>query len=435
MYQKLFYTDFTQELCSDEHMLQLMLNVELALMNAQEQNDIIPKGSSDTLQSIIPNTNFDKEKLRESIPLTGNAAAPFVKQLIKEVKQHNTEIAKYIHLGATSQDIIDTAIVLKIKTFSEWLAKRLAELNNILLKLTKENRQTIMIGRTLMQQARPISFALKTALWLQAIQASKKHLHFTEQSVLCIQLGGAVGSQNQYLTKEVRASFAHNLGLKNTPNWHTQRANIVRFASTLGILSNSIGKIAKDIMLLSQTEVGEVFESAVPGRGTSSTMPHKRNPVLSTAILANAHRIPYLVASMMSGIAQAHERSAGLWHAEWETLDDIIGLAAGSVEKAIELLSGLEVNKNRMLQNIELTKGLVFAESVALALAKKIGKTPAHQLVKEACQKSKVENIHLREVLAKMDFNINEKELEDLFKPENAIGKSLEIIDEILNQK
>jgi 3-carboxy-cis,cis-muconate cycloisomerase len=413
-------------------MVSFILEVELALAKAQEQSNLIPQSTAATLEQLFREINIDTEKLIAEIPLAGNAAAPCVKQLIAEVKKVKPEAAGYIHLGATSQDVVDTAFILKAKRYLNWLHAKLSAFTHILLQLTNQHRRTLMIGRTLMQQARAITFGLKTAGWLQGIYAARHHLRSAEKELLAIQLGGAVGSQNEYLTQPVRAAFAENLGLKNVPGWHTQRANIAAFASALGILSGTLGKIAGDIVLLSQTEVGEVFEPAAAGRGTSSTMPHKRNPILSTAILANAHRIPFLVATILAAMPQAHERSAGLWHAEWETLDDLLGLSAGAVEKSIELLEGLEVNKEQMLQNIDLTKGLVFAETVALKLAEKMGKQEAHHLVEEACQKAVGEGKHLREVLENMELNFSKSELGEFFKPENAIGQSLEIIDEIL---
>lgn len=412
-----------------------MLETELALAKAQEQNGIIPAAIASKLEPVFQNINIDIEKLKIQIPLAGNVAAPLVKQLVAAVKKEDSVAAKYIHLGATSQDIVDTATILKAKDYLAWLFEKVNSLEKNLIELTRQHRQTVMIGRTLMQQARPITFGLKTASWLQGIRSAKCLLQSAENQLLCIQLGGAVGSQNQYLTAAVRQSFAENLGLKNTPNWHSQRENIAAFASALGILSGSLGKMAKDIILLSQTEVGEVFEPAFEGRGTSSTMPHKRNPILSAAILANAHRIPFLVATILAAMPQAHERSGGLWHAEWETLDDILGLTAGAVEKAVELLGGVEVNEKRMHQNIDQTKGLVFAETVALALAKKLGKQEAHHLIKTACQTSIKENTHLKTVLKKRNLGFSEKELKAFFKPENAIGQSLEIIDEILAKK
>jgi len=299
-----------------------------------------------------------------------------------------------------------------------------------LVEITKKHRNTLMIGRTLLQQARPITFGLKTSGWLQSIERSKERIKSTQKRVLVIQLGGAVGSGNANLSKSVQQSLADILDLKPSFLWHSNRDNLVEAASVFGILNQSLGKIAKDISLMMQTEVAEVFEGAAEGKGGSSTMPHKRNPVTCTAILANANRIPNLVASLLAAMPQEHERSAGLWHSEWEVLTEILLLTAGSIERSIELIASLEVDEKRMLQNLELTKGLIYAENISLALATKIGKINAHELVEKACKLAISQQKHLKEVLEEM--NVDLPNLEALFKAENSIGNSLEIIDEIL---
>jgi 3-carboxy-cis,cis-muconate cycloisomerase len=404
-------------------------------VKAQARNGIIPKQTAQLLEESLKNVDIDIEALKKAIPLTGNAAAPLVKQLVTAVKKDNEEAARYIHLGATSQDIVDTATILKIKYFLIWIKEQLDALEDALTTLTRTHRDTVMAGRTLMQQARPITFGLKTAGWLQGIRSAKTYLKATEQQLLCIQLGGAVGSRNEYITKDVRKSFAEILGLQDTPGWHTQRTSIAAFASALGVLCGSLAKIANDVVLLSQTEVGEVFEPSAPGRGTSSTMPHKRNPVLCTTILANAHRVPFLVASMLAAMPQSHERSAGRWHSEWETLDDIMGLGGGTLVQAIVLMQGLEVNQSRMRQNIDLTQGLIFAETVALALAETQGKQAAHDTIKTACGQVTATGKSLRSILEEMNLGFTTENLDHFFQPENAIGASLEIIDEILATK
>lgn len=432
LYSELFYSKFTDELCSAEHFVRLMMDVELALVKAQEQQQIVPLGTAVRLKDYFGALSVDLEVLKSKIALSGNAAAPLVKQLVAGVKKKDEELAKYIHLGATSQDIVDTATILKSQAYLDWLDGKLAELEQILTTLTRQHRTTVMIGRTLMQQARPITFGLKTASWLRGIRSARRHLETIKPALRSIQLAGAVGSQNKYLTAAVRQSFAQLLQLQDAPGWHTQRVSTATLAGGLGVLVGSLGKIAEDIVLLSQTEVGEVKEPLVPGRGTSSTLPHKRNPILSTAILANAKRTPFLVATILATMPQAHERAAGSWHAEWETLDDIFGLTAGAVEKTIEVLEGLEVDQDRMKANLELTQGLIYAEGVSLALASKIGKEEAHEKVKSACQLAMKEGRHLSAIIEELNLDFSELDLEALFQAENAIGLSLEIIDEIL---
>lgn len=289
-----------------------------------------------------------------------------------------------------------------------------------------------MTGRTLLQQATPITFGLKTALWLESIARSHERIFQSLGRLMVVQLNGATGNGNNNISKNVQLAFAKKLNLQPFTFWHTSRDNISEWAAVLAILTGSTGKIAKDISLLMQTEVGEVFEGKEEGKGGSSAMPHKRNPVTCAAIIANAVRVPHLVASMISTMQQEHERSAGLWHAEWEVITQLMGLTAGAIEKSIGLIAGLEVDKNRMLANLEITKGLIYAENVSLALATKIGKSNAHELVEKACKTAINQNKHLKEVLIEM--NVELPDLSTLFNPSNAIGNSKEIIDSIIKK-
>jgi 3-carboxy-cis,cis-muconate cycloisomerase len=375
---------------------------------------------------------IDIEKLKRDTKLGGNAAIPLVQQLTKVVKNNDFEASKYVHLGATSQDIIDTGFVLQISEYLIWLETKLLVLKSTLTDITVKHKKTVMVGRTLLQQARPITFGLKTSAWLEGICRSIERLAEMKNRLLMVQLSGAVGSQNKNISTEVVNLFAHRLGLKPSFSWQSQRDNLNELASKLGILSGSLGKIAKDVSLLMQTEVGEVFEGAAEGKGGSSTMPHKRNPVTCAAILANATRVPHLVGSMLSAMLQEHERSAGNWHAEWEVLTEIMLLTAGSLEKTIDLLAGLEVDEKRMLANIEITQGLIFAENVSLALASKIGKIQAHELVEKACKTAVSKNKHLKEIL--IENNVEIENLDELFNPENSIGNSVEIVESILKK-
>jgi len=302
-----------------------------------------------------------------------------VKQLIATISKEDSDAAKYIHLGATSQDIVDTATMLKLQAFVEWLEIEIEKLEKCLRQLSTDHRATL-------QQARPITFGLKTANWLASIQQVSHQLASSKNQLLVIQLGGAVGSQNQYLTPAVSAVFAQHTGLQDVPAWHTTRVPIALWSSWLGTFTGCLGKIAADVILMAQTEVGEVAEPYEAGRGTSSTMPHKRNPVLATAIAANAQRVPFVVAGLLAAMPQAHERAAGPWHTEWEPLDD------------------------------------------------HLGKSESYELVKLACQQAHTENRHLKKVLEGIVLPISPKELLACFKPENAIGRSMEIIDEILGR-
>ena len=435
LYQDLFYDEYVSQLCAADHFAALLVRVEQALLHAQAQCEIIPPSAAEKITTILGSFQVDLQALQQAIPQVGNAAAPIVKQITATVRAQDEEAAKYIHLGATSQDIVDTATVLKWQAFFYWLEQELAAIIQSLRDLCERYRTTPMIGRTLMQHARPITFGLKAAYWLQALLQAQSLLPQLKEQVLVIQLGGAVGSRNQYLSQAVQEAFATELGLKFRPAWHTNRMPIAIWCGHLGGLVGSLGKIAEDVILLAQTEVGELAEPAALGRGTSSTMPHKRNPILSIAIVANAKQVPFLVANLLATMPQAHERAAGNWHAEWEPMDCLLELTGGALNRTKKLLAGLEVNEARMLENINLTKGLVFAETVALALARALGKAEGYKIVKNACASAQAQDLHLLDVLQNLTLPLTKQELLDCFKAENAIGYSLEIIDQTLAEK
>lgn len=432
LYSEIFYSKEINSLFSNHNQISKLLKVEEILAQAQADSGIIPQEAAKVIGECCNVDYIDLERLKSDVHLGGNAAIPLVKQLVRIVKNNDFEASKYVHYGATSQDIIDTATVLLIKEYLEWLQVKTQQLKTILLELTKAHRDTLMMGRTLLQQAKPITFGLKTAGWLEAVARSDERILQTKQRVLTIQLGGAVGSGNDRITPKVKLAFADLLGLKDSFTWQSNRDNFSEWASALSILSGSLGKIAKDISLLMQTEIGEVFEPAAEGRGGSSTMPHKRNPVICAVMLANATRTPNLTATMLSSMVQEHERSAGLWHAEWEVLTQIMALTAGTVEKAIELLSGLEVDKERMLHNLETTNGLIYAENISLALAQTMGKIQAHELVEKACEIAIREHKHLKKVLLEQSVALDD--MGTYFNPKNSIGQSITLIDSIIAQ-
>ena len=432
LYAETFYSNEINQLFSDRSVITNMLTAEATLAKAQAALGLIPAEAAEIIGFSCNIDYIDIDKLKADIKLGGNAAIPLVKQLTKAIKSSDFEASKYVHFGATSQDIIDTSSILIIKQVISWMENKLGVLEKNLLSITKEHKATIIIGRTLLQQARPITFGLKTARWLESITRSKIRLQKVKTDVLQIQLGGAVGSGNNNITDEVQIKFAEHLNLKNTSPWQSQRDHLNEFASILGILSGSLGKIAKDISLMMQTEVAEVFEGAQEGKGGSSTMPHKRNPVTCALILSNSTRTPGLVATMLSSMLQEHERSAGYWHAEWETLTQLIGLTCGSLEKSIDLIENLEVDTKRMLQNIELTNGLIYAEKVAFELSNTLGKMQAHEAIKKACKRSIDEEKHLKQIIRETHPEIDN--IDALFQPENAIGNSIKWVEKITNK-
>lgn len=402
LFENLFYDKNINALFTDETTVAYMLQFEAALARAQAIHGVIPEVAATAIEAACVVENIDFEALIHGVGLGGNVNIPLIKQLTVAVKRIYTEGGKFVHLGATSQDVIDTATILQARDALVLIHKNLEKLIAQLTYLIDNHQDTIMIGRSFMQQARPITFGFKVSTWLEGILRSKRRVEYLLKNNCTLQLGGAVGNLASMPEKGqlVSETMSKILGL-NTPtlSWHTQRDNLVEIATTLGILTGSLSKIAKDISLLMQTEIGEVFEPSGAGKGGSSTMPHKRNPVGCTAILANATRVPPLVSTMLSCMTQDHERATGTWHAEWETLSDIIKLTAGALRQANEITNGLEVNKERMLKNIDITEGLIFAENVTLALAPKMGKTEAHALVEAACKETLQTHKHLKIIL------------------------------------
>lgn len=433
LYAKYFYSPEADEILSERQFVVQMLRFEGALAASQAQCGIVSASAAEVIQDCCNVDYIDFEKLANEVKLGGNVAIPLVKQLTRIIKNNNVEASKYVHLGATSQDVVDSATALQIKKYGEWLDNQLGVLTQSLLEITHKHRATLMIGRTLLQQARPITFGLKTAKWLSTLSQLKLSLTAATNQSTTLKLGGAVGSGNQKIGRDVAILMAHQLGL-NAPVELLAVASggsLAALGCQLGLLNQWLGKIAKDVSLLMQTEVAEVYEGAAEGKGGSSTMPHKRNPVTCAAIIANATRVPSLVASLLAAMPQEHERSAGLWHSEWETLTELMRLTAGSVERAVELVESLEIDTQKMQANLDLTQGLIYAESVSLALVAKMGKTNAHEIVEKACKQAINEKKHLKDILLSM--NVELQDLSELFKPEKAIGRSLEIIDEILS--
>ena len=438
LYQSIFYSEKVNNLFSDEAIISYMLRFEGELAKAQAKHNVIPVAAAETIEECCKVENINKEQLIADAGLGGNVNIPLVKQLTAVVKQKDAEAGKYVHIGATSQDVIDTAMMLQARDAVSIIEEELKQLVKQLVLLVEEHRNTVMIGRSFMQHARPITFAYKVAGWLDALLRSQKAIEELLQQGFFLQLGGAVGTLSGMHEQglQVCETMSELLALSNPSKpWHTERDRFVTIASTLGILAGNLGKIAKDISLLMQTEIAEVFEPSAKGKGGSSTMPHKRNPVGCIAILANATRIPGLVATMFSCMTHDHERATGSWHAEWETFSDIIKLTAGAVSKAVELTNGLEVDVQRMLANLEMTNGLIYAENISMALADKIGKADAHRLIEQCCAEAVSKGVHLKDVIIMnkvISKELSMVKIEEQFDSFKSVGLSSSYISEVL---
>ncbi len=440
LFGELFVDGEMASAMSDRTLLHGMLGFEAMLASALEAESVAPQGTADVITGQCDPDLYDIAELGRAATLAGNPAIPLVKALTARVAAAAPEQAKWVHFGATSQDVIDSGYVHVLGCGLKLIDRRLDRLVHAMRALAGTHRTTPMIGRTFLQQAVPITFGVKTALWLDPLLESRHALHDILAAPV-VQLAGAAGTLAALGDDgdRVQARFVElTLGAKtSTIPWHAQRHRIARLAAELGILTGNLGKIARDIGLMAQTEIGEVAEPEAPGKGGSSAMPHKRNPVLCTLILAAAQRAPGLVATMLSALPHEHERALGGWHAEWPTLPELFKVAGSALAQTTTLIEGLQVFPDRMRANIDLTQGLVMSERVSLALAAALGKAKAHHLLEEASRACVAQNRHLRDILAAMPTvteHLNAEALADLFDPITYRGASDAIIDRVLER-
>ena len=434
-------------LFSDRTTLSRMLGVELALAAAEAAAGVIPRGAAGPIAAACNPARFDLDAIGNAARASGNIAIPIVKALTAEVARRDAEAARFVHWGATSQDIIDTAAVLAMRDGANLIGRDLDRAIKSLAVLARRYRKKPMAGRTWLQQALPITFGLKAARWAAMLARVRVQLHDAASAAAVLQFGGAAGTLASLGAKgpvvAKRLADELELTLPDLP-WHGERDRIAAVAASLGILIGAAGKIARDVSLLMQTEVGEIFEPAAPGRGGSSTMPHKRNPVACAQILTASTLAPGLVASVMSGMVQEHERALGGWQAEWVALPQLFLLASGATSQLVDMAKGLEVDTNRMRANLEITNGLIMAEAIQMALGEKLGRMQAHDLLEAASKRAASESRPLREVIEETPNIVDAlpaKSLDKLFDPLGYLGsadlfieRALKSIDQALAQ-
>jgi 3-carboxy-cis,cis-muconate cycloisomerase len=438
LFDKLFRYEAIDLIFSDREYIQALLDFEAALARAEAKAGVIPPADAQIIAAICRADQFSVEELASQAALSGNVAIPLVKKLTELVAKQNKDAARFVHWGATSQDAMDTAVVLQLRRALEVVDHDLARLTSALASLADKHRATPIAAHTWMQQALPTTLGFIVAGWLDAILRHRSRLSDLRTRNLSLQFGGAVGTLAALSGRgpAVANALAEDLHLPLAPiPWHTHRDRIVEIAAALGLCVGTLGKIARDISLHAQTEIAELAEPASEGRGGSSTMPQKRNPVTCATVLAAAHRVPGLVSTMLSSMVQEQERGLGGWQAEWETLPEIVSLSGGALHHLSEMLSGLHVDENRMRQNLDATQGLIFAEAVTMALGDRIGKMPAHMLVEGACKKARAENRHLKDVLREergLHGYLTPADLEGLFDVRNYLGSAEEFVRRVL---
>jgi len=402
---------------TDTARLQAMLDVEAALARAQARCAVIPAGALGPIEASCQAALYDVSALGRATALAGNPAIPLVKALTAQVARDSAEAARWVHWGATSQDIIDTGAVLQLRVALGWVQDRLQLLCDAVAGLADAERGTGLPGRTLLQQAVPVTFGLKAAGWLDALQRSRRRLQALHADTLVLQFGGAAGT---------------------LASLQTRGLDVAEFGSAFALLTGTLGKIATDIVLLMQSEVAEAFEPAGEGKGGSSAMPHKRNPVGCVAAIAAASRVPGLLSTLFVAMPQPHERAAGQWHAEWETVPEIVRLCAGSLAQVTGVVQGLQLDRARMQQHLDSHGGLLYAEAVAVTLAEVMGKSAAHALVEHAARQALAQHQHLRDVLAQIPevtAQLSPTQLDALFAPDSWRGMADTWIDRVLAQR
>lgn len=401
LFRDMFGTAEMRAVFTDEALVGRYIEAEVALARAQARMGVVPVAAAEAIGAAAKSIRIDFDKLRHETEIVGYPILPLVHQLSDAAG----EAGRYVHWGATTQDIMDTANVLQIRAALQIIARDLRETRDILAAMARKYRDTPMAGRTHLQQALPVTFGYKAAVWLSSID---RHIARVDQALPRILLGefsGAAGTLASVGTDglEMQKLFCEELGL-NQPSitWHVARDGIAEAVTLLGLITGSLGKIATDVMLMSATEFGEVSEPFVPGRGASSTMPQKRNPISSELMLAAAKAVRQHVATMLDGMVHDFERATGPWHLEWVSLPESFLLTASSLANAKFMLAGLVVHEQQMRDNLDLTHGLIVAEAVMMAAAPKLGRQHAHDVVYDACRKAIEGGGQLADILAGM---------------------------------
>ena len=435
LFDPLFRWAAVAEIFSATSHVQALLDFAGALARAEARAGIIPSPAAAVITAKCRAELFDLQRLSQDAAKSGNLAIPLVHQLTALVSAQDQDVAKFVHWGATSQDAIDTASVLQLQKALELISEDADRFSQTLEELADVHRSTVVAGRTWMQHALPTTFGMKMAGFVDAMTRHAARLHDARGRCLVLQFGGAVGTlaalgmHSEQIAENLAAEL--KLPLPALP-WHSHRDRPAEIATTLGLIAGTLGKFAGDLALHMQTEIAEIFEPAEEGRGGSSTMPHKRNPVTCAAIISAATRVPALAAAMLSAMPQEHERGLGGWQAEWETLPQIVQLTAGALHELVLIAPKLEIDAARMNSNLEITRGLIYAEAVAFKLAEKIGRPEAQRLLAEASRRSAAERRHLRDILREnsaVTAHLPAAELESLFDAHKYLGASDIFID------
>jgi 3-carboxy-cis,cis-muconate cycloisomerase len=434
LFRDAFGTPAMREVFSDFSLISRYAEVEIALAKAEARCGVIPVEAAEEIAKRTDVSAFDFDLLRSETDIVGYPILPLVHQMAKQCG----DAGRYVHWGATTQDIMDTAVVLQVRAGLEIIESDIAALRGILAGLAKRYRDTPMAGRTHLQQALPVTFGYKCAIWLAMFDRHAERLAQLKPRVLVGQFAGAAGTLASLGGKgfEVQQALCEELGLGiPVSTWHVARDGLAEAMNFLALVTGSLGKVALDIMMMASTEFGEVYEPFVKGRGASSTMPQKRNPISSELMLAAAKGVRQHAGLMLDAMVQDFERAAGPWHAEWMAIPESFVLTAGSLHQAKFALGGLIVDEKKMAENLDISRGLIVAEAVMMGLAPDLGRQEAHDVVYDACRVANDRGMTLADALSadsRVSARIDRATIERLTSPKNYLGLAPEMVDRVL---
>jgi len=438
VFRDIFTTPAMREVWSDENRVQKYLDFEAALARAQARLKIIPQEACNEIVKHCDAKLIDMAKLKQATEKIGYPVLPVVQQLVKLCKDG---LGEWSHWGATTQDITDTATVMQIREALAIIEKDIDGICDALAALAKKYRNTLIAGRSNLQQAVPITFGYKMATMLAAFERHKQRLAQLKERVLVGEFGGAAGTLSSLgkdgLKCQIELMKELELG-QPAISWHTVRDCIAEVGCFIGLITGSCGKIALDVKLLMQTEVEEVHEPFHTGRGSSSTMPQKRNPISSVYITAQTAMVKQLVAALLEAMIEDHERATGPWEIEWIALPEIFMLSAGALTQTKFVLEGLQVNEKKMRENLDITNGLIMSEAVMMGLGAAMGRNRAHDVVYDICREVVTTGrplIDLLEEDKEIRKHADRKTLEKLVDPANYLGVAGEMVDRVLKMR
>jgi 3-carboxy-cis,cis-muconate cycloisomerase len=435
IFRDIFTTSEMREVFSDERRTSYYLEIEIALARAQARLGIIPENAAREIERQCRIENIDLARLKQQTERIGYPILGVVQQIVDLCADG---LGEWCHWGATTQDITDTAAIMQIRAALELAEKDMEAIATALADLSRRYRDTPMAGRSNLQQAVPLTFGFKTAALLAAMQRHRERLAQLRPRVLVGEFGGAVGTLASLGADglKVQAAMMEELGLGQPEiAWHTVRDRIGEVGCFLGLLTGTLGKISMDVKLLMQTEVAEVYEPFHEARGSSSTMPQKRNPISCLYIHSTVALVRQHVAALLEGAVADHERSTGPWEIEWISLPEIFLLASGALAQTKLLVSGLEVDADRMRANLDLTRGMIVSEAVMMGLGPHLGRQRAHDLVYDICRKVSATGVPLVELLAQnadISKHLTRSELDKMCDPAGYLGLAGEMVDKVL---